>query len=73
MAKKVKKRKNKPTLADDLRASLHGLRDFIAGKKTGVVVHRVIANASDARAARRRLGIESKPKAVRRALKSKAS
>ena len=68
MAKKVKS-----PLADDIRASLSGLRDFVAGKKTGVVVHRIIPNASDAREARRKLGIEAKPKAVRRALKSKAS
>ena len=36
MAKKVKSR-----LADDLRASLDELRDFVAGKKTGAVVSEV--------------------------------
>jgi hypothetical protein len=64
MTKKVRSR-----LADDIRASWDELRDFIAGKKTGVIVHRIIPSASDAREARRKLGIEPKPKAVRRALK----
>lgn len=67
MAKKAKNR-----LADDIRASFEELRDFVAGKRTDVVVHRVIPSASKAREARRILGIE-KPKAVKSTLKSKAS
>jgi hypothetical protein len=65
MAKKVKSR-----LADDLWAGLDELRDFLAGKKTGAVVHRVSPSQSDARDARRKLGLEvikNKPKALRRA------
>jgi putative transcriptional regulator len=52
MAKKVKGR-----LADDLRASLDELRDFVAGKKTGAIVHRVIPSHTDAREARHKLGL----------------
>jgi len=106
MAKKVKKSR----LADDLRAGLDELRDYIAGKKTGVVVHTVMPSDTDARLARHKLGlsqrefagligtgvgtvrkwelgtrrpsgaartlievIKREPKAVARALKSKAS
>ena len=68
MAKKMKSR-----LADDIHASFDELRDFLAGKKTGVVVHRVVPSASRARAARRKLGVKAKPKAVRRALKRKTA
>jgi putative transcriptional regulator len=52
MAKKVKSR-----LADDLRASLDELRDFVAGKKTGAIVHRVTPRRTDAREARLKLGL----------------
>ena len=55
MAKKVKSR-----LADDLRASLDELRDFVAGKKTGAVVHRVIPSRTDAREARHKLGLSQR-------------
>ncbi len=55
MAKKVKSR-----LADDIRASLDELRDFIAGKKTGAVVHHVIPSQSDAREARHKLGLSQR-------------
>jgi hypothetical protein len=71
MAKKVKSR-----LADDLWAGLDELRDFVAGKKTDAVVHRVSPNQSDAREARRKLGlkvIKNKPKAVRRAIAKRNS
>jgi hypothetical protein len=71
MAKKVKGR-----LADDLWASLDELRDFVAGKKTGAVVHRVSPSQSDARDARRKLGLEvikNKPKAIRRAIAKRNS
>jgi putative transcriptional regulator len=52
MAKKVKNR-----LADDLRASVDELRDFVAGKKTGAIVHRVVPSQTDAREARHKLGL----------------
>jgi putative transcriptional regulator len=52
MAKKIKSR-----LADDLRASLDELRDFVAGKKTGAIVHRVTPRDTDARNARLKLGL----------------
>jgi putative transcriptional regulator len=55
MAKKVKNR-----LADDLRASLDELRDFVAGKKTGAVVHRVFPSHTDAREARHKLGLSQR-------------
>ena len=55
MAKKVKNR-----LADDLRASLDELRDFVAGKKTGAVVHQVVPSQSDAREARHKLGLSQR-------------
>jgi putative transcriptional regulator len=55
MAKKVKNR-----LADDLRASLDELRDFVAGKKTGAIVHRVIPSHTDAREARHKLGLSQR-------------
>jgi putative transcriptional regulator len=59
MAKKVK-RKRKPSLADDLRASLQELRDYVAGKPTNVVVHRVIPSDTDARLARHKLGLSQR-------------
>jgi putative transcriptional regulator len=106
MAKKVKRSR----LANDLFAGLTELRDFVAGKKTGAIVHTVIPSDTDARLARHKLGlsqrefaavigtgvgtvrkwelgtrrpsgaartlievIKREPKAVARALKSKAS
>jgi hypothetical protein len=71
MAKKVKGR-----LADDLRAGMDELRDFVAGKKIGAVVHHVFPSRSDARDARRKLGLEvikNEPKAVRRAIAKRNS
>lgn len=55
MAKKVKSR-----LADDLLASVNELRDFVAGKKTGAIVHRVTPRDTDARAARIMLGLSQR-------------
>ena len=55
MAKKVKRR-----LADDIRASLDELRDYIAGTKTGVIVHRVVPSDTDAREARHKLGLSQR-------------
>jgi len=55
MAKKVKSR-----LADDIRASVKELRDYVAGKKTGVIVHRVTPSDTDARLARHKLGLSQR-------------
>jgi putative transcriptional regulator len=60
MAKKAKKRKNEPALADDLRASLNELRDFVAGKPTNVIVHTVTPSDTDARLARHKLGLSQR-------------
>jgi hypothetical protein len=71
MAKKVKGR-----LADDLWASLDELRDFVASREAGAIVHRVSPSQSDAREARRKLGLEvikNEPKAVRRAIAKRNS
>ena len=70
MVKKAQKRKVKPTLADDIRASFNEARDYFAGKKTDVIVHTVVPSAAKARKARHTLGLpQREPKAVRRALK----
>ena len=55
MATKVKSR-----LAGDIRASLDELRDFVAGKKTGAIVHRVRPQETDAREARVKLGLSQR-------------
>jgi putative transcriptional regulator len=55
MAKKMKRR-----LADDLLESLKEARDYLTGKKTGAVVHRVIPSQSDAREARHKLGLSQR-------------
>jgi putative transcriptional regulator len=60
MAKKVKNRKNTPSLADDILASLNEARDYFAGKKTGAIVHTVIPSDSDAREARHKLGLSQR-------------
>ncbi len=53
-------RKAKTRLADDIRASLNEARDYFAGKKTGVIVHRVTPRDSDAREARLKLGLSQR-------------
>jgi putative transcriptional regulator len=110
MAKKVTRKTKKPTLADDIRASLEEAVRWARGERTGAIVHRIIPSDSEAREARHKLGlsqrefaavlgtgvgtvrkwelgtrrpsgaartlievIKREPKAVRRALKSKAS
>jgi len=55
MAKKVRSR-----VADDLMAGLDELRDFIAGKKTNLIVHHVIPSDTDAREARHKLGLSQR-------------
>jgi hypothetical protein len=57
MAKKTKKNKVKPSLADDLHASLREALKYTRGEKTDVIVHRVVPRASRARAARIKLGL----------------
>jgi len=61
MAKKIKKNR----LAADVLLSLKEALRYARGENTSVVVHRVIPSASAARKARRILGIEPNPKAVR--------
>jgi len=44
-------------LADDIRASLREARDYVAGKPTKAVVHRVSLKQTEARQARLMLGL----------------
>ena len=57
MAKKVKKGKKTPSLADDIFASLDEALKYARGEKADVVVHTVIPSDTDARLARHRLGL----------------
>ena len=56
MAKKAKKNKATPSLADDIRASLQEALKYARGEKTDVIVHRVVREPERARAARIKLG-----------------
>ena len=60
MAKTMKKRKSKPTLADDIRASLQEALKYARGEKANVVVHRVTPSDTDARLARHKLGLSQR-------------
>ena len=60
MAKKMRTRTKRPSLADDLRAGLEELRDYIAGKPTDVIVHTVVPSDTDAREARHKLGLSQR-------------
>jgi putative transcriptional regulator len=60
MAKKVKRTKSKPSLADDIRASWHEALKYARGEKADVIVHRVVPRASDAREARHKLGLSQR-------------
>ena len=76
MARKVKKTRTKPGLAEDIRASLQEALKYARGEKADVTVHRVVPSHTDAREARRKLGLEvirNKPKAVRRAIAKRNS
>lgn len=76
MAKKARKNKATPSLADDIRASLQELLKYARGEKADVIVHRVVVRDSDAREARHKLGLEvikSEPKAVRRTIAKRNS
>ena len=57
MAKKVTRIKAKPSLADDLRASLQEALKYARGEKANVIVHRVVPSAAAARRARVKLGL----------------
>jgi len=59
MAKKVN-RKKKPTLADDIMASLEEAVRWARGEKTGAIVHTVIPSDTDARLARHKLGLSQR-------------
>ena len=56
MAKKIARRR-KPTLADDIRASLREALDHASGKRTRAIVHRMTPRDTDARDARLKLGL----------------
>jgi putative transcriptional regulator len=57
MAKKVKERKKRFSLADDIRASWEEALKYARGEKADVVVHTVIPSDTDAREARHKLGL----------------
>ena len=57
MAKKVKRPKTKPNLAEDIRASWEEALRYARGEKTGAIVHTVTPSDSDAREARHKLGL----------------
>jgi putative transcriptional regulator len=60
MAKKVKKNRAKPSLADDIRASWQEALKYARGEKANVIVHRVNPRESDAREARHKLGLSQR-------------
>ena len=60
MAKKVKKDKEKPSLANDIRASWQEALKYARGEKANVIVHRVTPRNSDAREARIKLGLSQR-------------
>ncbi len=60
MAKKQTKKKAKPSLADDIRASLQEALKYARGEKADVIVHRIVPSANAARAARLKLGLSQK-------------
>lgn len=60
MAKKVTRKKNKPTLADDIRASLEEAVRWARGEKVDVIVHHIVPSDTDARLARHKLGLSQR-------------
>lgn len=61
MAKKVSRTKKKrPSVADDIRASLDEAVRWARGEKTGAIVHTVIPSDTDARLARHKLGLSQR-------------
>jgi len=57
MARTAANNKDKPRLADDIRASLGEALKYVRGEKADVIVHRVRPSAAAAREARRTLGL----------------
>jgi hypothetical protein len=62
MAKRVKKNKAEPSLADDIRASLQEALKYARGEKANVFVHHVVPSESKARKARMELGLSRRAK-----------
>jgi hypothetical protein len=60
MAKKARKNKATPSLADDIRASLQEALKYARGEKADVIVHSVVPSAADARRARVKLGLSQR-------------
>jgi putative transcriptional regulator len=60
MAKKMTRRKKKPTLADDIRMSLEEALRWARGEETNVIVHTVTPSDTDARLARHKLGLSQR-------------
>jgi putative transcriptional regulator len=60
MAKKVRTSKAKPSLADDIRASLREALKYARGEKTNVIVRRIVPRDTDAREARMKLGLSQR-------------
>ena len=60
MAKKAKKSKTKPSLVDDIRASLQDAPKYARGEKADVIVHRVVLSHTDSREARHKLGLSQR-------------
>jgi hypothetical protein len=60
MAQKVKKNRKKLSLADDIRVSLREMLKYVRGERADVIVHRVVPNASAARKARVKLGLQQR-------------
>jgi putative transcriptional regulator len=60
MAKKVKKRKAMPRLADDIRASWGEALKYFNREKADVIVHHILPRESDAREARMKLGLSQR-------------
>ena len=55
MPSKITRKNNR--LADDIRESLREASNYFSGKMTKAIVHRVSPKATDARQARRTLGL----------------
>ena len=60
MAEKVSRMKKKPSVADDIRASLEEAVRWARGEKTGAIVHTVTPSDTDAREARHKLGLSQR-------------
>jgi hypothetical protein len=60
VAKKVKQTKAKPSLADDICASLQEALKYARGEKADVIVHRIVPSAAAARRARVKLGLSQR-------------